>query len=73
MDKTHPNLKEMQKGMEVEKEHLKTVGGKISTVKKIVLDHLAERPDYYSMLEKAEKKKTHKDVLKFRQKRGMSE
>lgn len=41
------------KGFKVELEHSSTVGGDPITVAKIVLDHLAEHPDYYDKLKKA--------------------
>ena len=45
---------QFQKGFEVEHEHAETVGGDKVTIAKIVLDHLAERADYYDRLEKVE-------------------
>jgi len=48
---------ELQKGLEVEMEHLETVGGDIQTVAKIALDHIKEAPEgksYYDSLEQME-------------------
>lgn len=42
------------RGFEVEMEHGKTVNWNPYTIGKIVLDHLAERSDYYEMLSRAE-------------------
>lgn len=39
-------------GFDVEKEHSKTIGGDSKTIAKIVLDHLAEDPKYYTKLKK---------------------
>lgn len=44
--------RQLVKGMEVEKEHTKHS----HVAREIALDHLWERPDYYTMLTKAEKK-----------------
>lgn len=48
------DLDELEKGIEIEREHIDTVGGDEQTIIKIALDHLAERPDYYSKLAKME-------------------
>ena len=48
---------ELQKGIEVEWEHRKTVGNKLETIAKIALDHLKERKDYYSRLKIVESKR----------------
>lgn len=57
------NQKELQKGREVEREHLETIKWVIAQIKsghipedddvcrKIALDHLKEDPEYYSKLE----------------------
>lgn len=44
-------------GYNIEKEHIKTVGGKRTTIARIALDHLDEDPNYYKKLAKMEKKK----------------
>lgn len=43
--------KQLKKGTKVEKEHTKSA----KKAKQIAKDHLAERPRYYTMLQKAEK------------------
>jgi hypothetical protein len=43
---------QLRKGIKVEQEHT----GDLAMAKEIALDHLAEFPDYYDRLEKAEKK-----------------
>jgi len=47
-------------GYHVEKEHIKTVGGKKTTIARIALDHLDEDPNYYRKLAKVERKKMRK-------------
>jgi hypothetical protein len=42
--------KQLLKGFKVELEHTKTVGSNPETIANIVLDHLAEYPDYYDKL-----------------------
>lgn len=44
--------KELKRGIEVEKEHTRDT----ETAREIALDHLAEIPDYYTRLDKMEKK-----------------
>lgn len=52
------DIEELRKGMEVEQEHSKTIGKKDKlSFAKIALDHLKELPDYYTRLDKMEKKK----------------
>lgn len=52
--------KQLKMGVEIEKEHSKSITGNKSTkskkIKKIAKDHLAEIPDYYTRLKKMEKK-----------------
>ena len=43
--------KQLVLGKKIEKEH----GPSDKKAKKVAIDHLKERPDYYSMLKKAEK------------------
>ena len=48
----HDLANQLRKGIKVEQEHT----GDLAMAKEIALDHLAEFPDYYDRLEKAEKK-----------------
>lgn len=62
------DLEEFRKGLEVEMEHSETVGDGLEMAGKIALDHLKEKPDYYTRLEKVEEsaykpKKYHLDLL----------
>jgi hypothetical protein len=51
------DIEELRKGMEVEQEHSKSLGkGDKLTLAKIAIDHLNELPDYYTRLDKMEKK-----------------
>lgn len=50
--------KTIEKGIKVEMEHTKDR----NLAEKIVLDHLAESPDYYEALEKMEEDLTHETV-----------
>jgi hypothetical protein len=54
------NRKQLKMGIEIEKEHSKSITGdkaaKKEKIKKIAKDHLAEIPDYYTRLKKMEKK-----------------
>lgn len=57
-DRLHPwqvDQKELQKGIKVELEHT----GNKTLAEDIAYDHLAEMPDYYTRLERMEKKKTY--------------
>lgn len=57
-DNTSPNAKELEKGIEVEKEHVGNLNEpeKIAFAADIARDHIAEHPKYYDELEKMEKK-----------------
>lgn len=48
-------LKQIKKGLEVEKEHNKLIKNKPNKRMQIVIDHLIEYPDYYKRLDKMEK------------------
>lgn len=49
------DIEQLRKGMEVEQEHLRSIGG-FSYLKlaRIAADHLKELPDYYTRLDKME-------------------
>lgn len=47
---------QLVQGYKVEMEHAKTVNYDMEAIAKIVLDHLAEFPDYYTRLKKVESK-----------------
>lgn len=49
-------LKDIKKGLEIEKEHDKVTKKSKNKRMQIVIDHLIEYPDYYKRLEKMEKK-----------------
>jgi len=49
-------LKEKKLGMSVEKEHNDVTHGDPKIIEKIVMSHLKENPNYYTRLEKLEKK-----------------
>ena len=46
---------QIRRGFKVEQEHIKTVGGDEDKIIDIVIDHLAEDPQYYAQLAKVEK------------------
>lgn len=49
------DIEQLRKGMEVEQEHLGTIGRfNYLTLARIALDHLKEIPDYYDRLDKME-------------------
>lgn len=48
-------LAQVKKGLDIEREHLGTVGGNEEEIIGIVLDHLKESLDYYDRLEKMER------------------
>lgn len=49
------DIEELRRGMEIEQEHLKTIGGfSYRKLARIALDHLKEVPDYYTRLDKME-------------------
>ena len=47
------NQKQLKKGIKIEQEHIKN--NNIDLAQKIALDHLAETPNYYDLIEKMEK------------------
>jgi len=49
-------LKQLKMGLEVELEHADITNGDLVLTAKIALAHLKELPDYYTQLEKMEKK-----------------
>jgi len=56
VDWNEVSFDEFKKGIDIESEHTDTVGDDIEKFAKIALDHLKERPDYYTMLLAAEDK-----------------
>ena len=58
------SLDEFCDGMFDEQEHMNEVGGDEKKIAGIVLDHLRERPDYYSALKKIEKSISHIYLLR---------
>lgn len=68
VDWTKVQLDEFRRGLEVEQEHWRTIAaakGKqsLSVVGRIALDHLAEMKDYYTRLDRMERKRNPADVL----------
>ena len=51
------NVKEFRRGLEVEWEHKKVLGGDIKKVAEVALAHLKEYPDYYTRLKIVESKR----------------
>ena len=51
------DLEEFRRGIQEEKEHIKTVSGNIDTIGQIALDHLKEDPEYYHKLKAVMSKK----------------
>jgi hypothetical protein len=72
MDFSKIPFDEFFQGMKIETEHKYTVGANSNdpslkdwvTYGKIALDHLKERPDYYTMLKKVENESIIRDVIK---------
>jgi hypothetical protein len=50
-------IDQLRAGIQVEWEHRKVVGNKLTTIAKIALTHLKEFPDYYTRLKIVESKK----------------
>ena len=48
------DIEEFRMGLEVEREHDDVTGGYLNSVVKIVLAHLNEKPNYYTLLKKVE-------------------
>jgi len=45
-------LEEFRRGLEVEREHVDVTGGDAVTTARIVMAHLREKPNYYTLLDK---------------------